>query len=523
MRPGGRVPDRRSDLSILARSGVLSLAGTVTGALFGFALVVVITRGLHARGAGLLFEAIALFTILSNTAEFGADSGLVRMIPRYRAMGRTADIRRTLAAALWPVVGGAAVLAALVFAFAPQLARIFVHAANREHAVAYIRLLAPFLPLSSGMIVSLAGTRGFGTMMPYVGVNNFGVPVVRPIAVALVIAMGWGATAIALAWALPLGFGFALAVGILFAQLRKAERRDRAAGGPARGAGGLTAEFWRFSAPRGLAGFFQITVIWLGILITGALSTAREAGIYAAATRFAMIGTFAIQAVGLAIGPQISYLLTTEQHERAERVFQTATWWLMALSWPLYLALATFAPLLIRVFGGDFVSGQTALLILSMAMLVFIGTGNNKIVLLMGGKSAWNLLITAGSLVVNISLSLALVPRFGVNGAATAFAASIVLDNVVTTFVLWRLMRLQPLGRGYPVVAFGAIACYGGLGLLVRLIAGMTPKTFVLYALVATLAYVALLWRFRRVLQLRVLRDLAPGRGRGIDGDGAVA
>src|SRR5262245_17322468 len=89
--PGGPARDGqaraggRSDLRTLARGGSLSLVGTVVNALLGFVIVVVITRGQGARGAGILFEAIALFTILSNTAELGADTGLVRMIPRHRA------------------------------------------------------------------------------------------------------------------------------------------------------------------------------------------------------------------------------------------------------------------------------------------------------------------------------------------------------------------------------------------------------------------------------------------------------
>src|SRR5205807_1479166 len=68
-----RRAGRRSDLRVLARGGSLSLVGTIVNALLGFVIVILITRGQGARGAGILFEAIALFTILSNTAELGAD------------------------------------------------------------------------------------------------------------------------------------------------------------------------------------------------------------------------------------------------------------------------------------------------------------------------------------------------------------------------------------------------------------------------------------------------------------------
>src|SRR5262249_3689367 len=163
-------PRPSSDLRTLARGGSLSLVGTIVNALLGFVIVVVITRGQGARGAGILFEAIALFTILSNTAELGADTGLVRMIPRHRVNERSRDIPRTISVAIWPVLAASTVLAVAVFVFAPQLARAFIHGANRELGVQDLRLLAPFLPAGTAITVVLAGSRGFGTMVPYLTV-----------------------------------------------------------------------------------------------------------------------------------------------------------------------------------------------------------------------------------------------------------------------------------------------------------------------------------------------------------------
>ena len=499
----------------MARGGSLSLVGTIVNSLLGFVVVVVITRGQGARGAGILFEAIALFTILSNTAELGADTGLVRMIPRHRATDRSQDVPRTLSVAIWPVLLASTAIAAAVFVFAPQLARVFIHGANRELGEQDIRLLAPFLPAGTAITVVLAGTRGFGTMVPYVTVYNLAVPVLRPVLVGLALLAGLGTAAVAVAWAAPLAAGFLASIVILGFMVRRMERsagfRDLA---PPRSAGALASEFWRFSAPRGLAGFFQITMVWVGILMVGALGTTRDAGIFAAVTRYVMVGTFAIAAVGLAIGPQISDLMARNSHDRAESVFQTATWWLMAISWPLYLALAVFAPLLLRVFGREFVSGDTALLILAFGMLVYIGTGNNKIVLLMGGKSGWNLAISATVLVTNLVLNILLIPHLGVNGAAWSFTASIVLDNVATTLVVLFALHLQPFGRGYLVVALASVACFAGGGLAVRFALGMSIKTFALYAAGASVVYAAILWRFRERLHLSVLRDAVRMRGR---------
>src|SRR5207244_2507673 len=86
-----------------------------------------------------------------------------------RRQGRDGDLRRTIALALWPVLVVSSIAAVLTLGFAPQLSRLFVHgrgSVHRDALVPYLRLMAPFLPLAAASGVILAGTRGFGTMVP---------------------------------------------------------------------------------------------------------------------------------------------------------------------------------------------------------------------------------------------------------------------------------------------------------------------------------------------------------------------
>src|SRR5205823_1755248 len=130
----------------------------------------------------------------------------------------------------------------------------------------------------------------------------------------------------------------------------------------------VTVEFWRFAGPRAIAAVFGITITWLDVLLVGGfLHSTREAGIYAAASRLSVLGASALSAVGMAIAPQVSQLAAVGKMRDAESVFQTGTWWLMALTWPGYITLAIFAPFLLRVYGDGFVAGQAALAILCAA------------------------------------------------------------------------------------------------------------------------------------------------------------
>jgi O-antigen/teichoic acid export membrane protein len=508
----------RSDVRSLARGGVLNLVASGTGQVFAFLMTILVTRGLGARGAGAFFEVVGLFTILSNSVRLGADTGMVRAVSSRMALGHSDDLRRLVRVALGPVLLFGVLIAAATWALGPQLAEVFLHGAGEGEGATAIRVLAFFLPLVAVTIVALSGTRGFGTMLPYAMIENFGKPLARLVLVAVVLAVGLGSVAALVAWAIPVAVGFVAALWVLLRLVHRAEAGAvPAPAGTAEPVGKrasrhLASQFWRFAAPRGIAGIFQVTVLWLDVLLVGALRSTREAGIYAAASKLALVGTLATEAVRIAIAPQISALLTRREHGRAESVYQVATWWIMTLCWPLYLALMVFGGVVLRIFGAEFAAGSGALLVLSLAMLVDLSTGNVTVMLLMGGKSSWNLLNALGALVLNVGLNLLLLPRIGITGAAIAWAASILFENVAAIVELRILLRLNPFGPGWWLAAGQATLCFAGLGLLARTVLGNTLPSLVIFALVATPLYLWLVWRVRGVLQLDALREAIRAR-----------
>ena len=162
--PKGRRPETeqrsRGDLSTLAKGGALSLAGSIVYGVLSFVLVIIVTRGLGRDASGAFFEAVALFIIASNAAELGADTGLVRMIARYRAIDRAHDTRWTLVVALGPVVLAGTILAAIGLVLAEPLSALFDKGQGGDAVTPYIRLLAIFLPLSAVSTVVDRGDAG---------------------------------------------------------------------------------------------------------------------------------------------------------------------------------------------------------------------------------------------------------------------------------------------------------------------------------------------------------------------------
>ena len=219
--------------------------------------MVAVTRALHGGQAGAFFEAIALFVILSNTCELGADTGLARMIPRLRVQSRIADVRAVIGVGIWPALASGLLSAVAVYVFAAPLAEIFTH--HREPAADrvadYIRVMAVFLPLSCVYTVAIAGTRGFGTMMPNALIDRVARSSVQLLLVVAVLLVSDRPSAIAVAWSLPFAAGLVAAAIWLTRLLHRVERRAAATPqAPATPLRRLYGEFWRYTAPRGLTG-----------------------------------------------------------------------------------------------------------------------------------------------------------------------------------------------------------------------------------------------------------------------------
>jgi O-antigen/teichoic acid export membrane protein len=502
------------DLQRMARHSYLQLAGTAANAILSLGLIILAAHKLGKGGTGALYVGIAVFLIATNLAELGADTGLVRMIPHYRTLGRIADTRRLIFIALVPVFLISVLLTVPLLLFAPQLASLLSHGHHTETVLPYVRNFAYFLPLSAVSSVALTGARGFGTMIPFVTVENIGKPLARPILLYAAVAGGMGATFVALSWSFPIAVGAAIGVPWLLILAKRSERaaweRGRALARPTP-IGRLAVEFWKFASPRSLMGFFSTIVTWIDTILLSGLKATSDAGVYTAATRLIFPANMALTAIIAVIQPQLArFLAKSETRSDAKTVYHTATSWLVAASWPFLLVLLVFAPLFLSMFGQHFLIGASVTMLLAAGSLLNMAIGPIGAVLLMGGHSLWGLFISVFSLVLNVVLNLILIPKYGMVGSAIAWDVSIVVNNVLPMIVASKLMKITPLGRGFFYAAAASLVLYGGLGLLTRMLFGTAVVPFLIYLAVATLLYGVALVRFRRSLQLGALVAALP-------------
>jgi O-antigen/teichoic acid export membrane protein len=154
-------------------------------------------------------------------------------------------------------------------------------------------------------------------------------------------------------------------------------------------------------------------------------------------------------------------------HHRGERgtldtLYKSVTRWALAATLPILLVLVVMPDLVMRVFGEGFVAGSQALRIVAVGMTVPVCVGTVGFILIMVGRTGWDLLVYVGALALDVTIALVLArPEvLGIEGAATAQAITLAVSAIARLLLVHRFVRIWPFDRHYlrlvPAAAVGA-------------------------------------------------------------------
>jgi O-antigen/teichoic acid export membrane protein len=192
----------------------------------------------------------------------------------------------------------------------------------------------------------------------------------------------------------------------------------------------------------------QILNAKLDILMLGSMVGTRETGIYSVATRGAGLITYVLVAVNAALGPAIASLNVSQDRQRLQSMITKSSRIVLLISLPACVGLIVFGGFFLRIFGQDFVSGRTALSILCLGQLFSAAMGSVNLLLIMTGHERDALVTLGGSTILNAALNLLLIPRWGIEGAAIASTAGVIMRNAVAALFAYRRLQIHSTALG---------------------------------------------------------------------------
>lgn len=199
----------------------------------------------------------------------------------------------------------------------------------------------------------------------------------------------------------------------------------------------------RVSLPLLMTSSSRILLQQTSLLCLGAYREPEDVAVYFAAARIAALVPFILSSVNALGAPKIASLYAQNKHPELQRFITGATRWIFWPSLLLSLVLIVFGDIPLRMFGPSFVVGTTALWILVFGQFVSASAGPVGRLLSMTGHQDPAAQIDTGAAVLNILLSILLIPPFGLLGAASATTASVVIKNMTTFIVVKRLLKIH--------------------------------------------------------------------------------
>lgn len=488
--PAKKAPTKGKQPS-LAKSGSLASLCVMYGAGIAFVTTMVVSNGIGAEGSGEFFRLMALFAIAISLVTFGADTGLVRTMSAQRALGRYGVLPQLIQYGLIPSLVTSVLLVAGVYIYT----EVVPMAPEYQSAM---RVSSAFVLVAALMTVFFGALRGLHRVVTFTVLQNVLLPTLRFAAVGLVVLFSGQLMELVYAWTIPVAITAVVALWLLERAFPNEEHVEVL---PSEDSPTETfRSFWGFSSARGVATVVETILEWIDVLVVTAFLGAAAGGIYGAVNRCVRVGTMIEHTGRVVTGPSISAALATRQLDRAREIFLSTTRVLTALSWPFYLSLAFFGPVLLHFFGKGFEAGAGILWVICPAAMLSMSAGGVQSVLLMSGKSRWQLLNKLSSLVVAVTLNFTLVPVWGLYGAVTAWASALLIDTFLASYQVFRLVGIRASVREMAPSLFLGAAVPTACALASLAVMGQSVLGVIVYVVLLVPVYGAVLFRFRKAL-----------------------
>jgi O-antigen/teichoic acid export membrane protein len=438
----------KSELRNITKNAGITAAGLVLFNIMSFVNNAIITRWLGAEQYGLYVLATRILEFLFVVAALGLNQSLIRFVSMYREAGSRSLVKGTINYSLKISIVASFVLMIPVFVLSDDIAiRIF----ERPALAIYLRLLLITIPFAVILAIFANTFVGLKMIKQQAVIINILPPMFFFLLILVAYFAGYGLDGLMAAHIVNVMIVAGVAVAMIryyFYKPEKAvqpllERR----------------KLWDFNLPV-YATQFSATAFRLSpIFILGLYLDNTQIGIYNVSYKIGTLVVFSMAMFRMIFMPTISGLFAKNDKATIRRLFQTVTRWIFAFSLAVSLLIQANGIVILGVFGPEFKTGLTVLSIMLLGELINASTGLTGAVIMMSGRSKLALANSVLQFGLILLLGFILIPHFGAVGAAIAYAAAMLLINLLILVELNYYEQLSPFNINFlkPLVA-GVVA-----------------------------------------------------------------
>jgi O-antigen/teichoic acid export membrane protein len=202
---------------------------------------------------------------------------------------------------------------------------------------------------------------------------------------------------------------------------------------------------WRRSAfTLFIIGCLQAFSNQIGVFALGWFSTSSDVGVYAIAFRIADLTQFPLIAINVVFAPTIARLFEQNNKVELQSMVTTTAQWAAFAAISISLPLFIFPEFFLSFFGIDFIVGANTLRIILIGQTIqAIGGSLNNLIVMTGHESGAAKLLGV-AIVINMILSVILIPLFGIEGAGLARCVAISSWTIFAIFFARQKLGIVP-------------------------------------------------------------------------------
>ncbi|MET0445557.1 MAG: lipopolysaccharide biosynthesis protein [Pseudorhodoplanes sp.] len=408
------------DRSLAQRVASTAFLIRVGAAALAFLSQVLLARWMGAHEFGIYVYVSTWVMVVGGVVDIGIASSAQRFIPQYSEKGAWSLLRGFLSGGRWLVFWIATTIAILGLA-AIYLLRGWLD----DYTIVPLAIGCIILPVYGVMHVQDGIARSYNwpnlaLMPPFVFrqlivIGLMGAAFATGIATDATIAIAISALAI-----------WSCAIGQFLVLSRKLAREVPP------GEKSYDIPRWVVvSIPMFIVDCIYVLLMYVDVLILKQFRSPEEIAVYYAAAKTMALVSFVYFAVAAASAHKFSEYFEAGDRPRLASFVRDAIRWAF---WPSLAACALVLALgwpLLRLFGERFVSGYELMFILSIGILARAAIGPGERFLSMVGEQKACALAALAALVVNLLLCFALIPAYGVTGAAFSTTIAFIVESIL--------------------------------------------------------------------------------------------
>ncbi|MFN7142795.1 MAG: flippase [Myxococcota bacterium] len=433
------------DVRAIAKGTGLLLPATLAGNALLVLLDVYVNGVLGTEDYGLFSAIKRVLQLTGFVVLLGMENAVIRFVA-------TASDGENARGAVRNALAGTLVVSSVAAGVLVVLAGPFAAWVDPSPSTAdALRIGALSLPFAAVRMVAVSASQGWKVVTHRAIVMFLAWPILQFVGIAA-LAHGLGLGVVGVMWAYvgAMALGAALAVAFLVRL-----RRDVLRPAVGVGFGALMAFAW----PMWLQGIVMGAYTWLDQVLLAGIRSATDAGIYGPVATLAPLFGVGLGALNGMFAPIIAERRAAGDDAGLQRLYRTVTRWAVALAVPPLAVCAVLPETVLALWPNGSAEAATALRITCLAQLACTGVGSVNYLLIMAGHQRATLVNGIPAVVVNIGLSVLLMPTLGVTGAALANGAAMVTANGIGLFQVHAALGIHPFDRAFVRPLLAGVPC----------------------------------------------------------------